>query len=117
MSCPNHTLFRHARLLLSLLLCLLVIGERAMPCSDHDDCAEDESRGAPHVEHSSDAPDHPADESESHCSHCACPCHVPAVIKAYTLPEAGPRLVAFLSSSSQSPPSYPVDPLDHVPLI
>jgi hypothetical protein len=100
-----------------MLLSLLMVGERAMPCSDHDDCAEDESSGAAHVEHSSDEPDHPSDESGSHCSHCSCPCHIPAVIKTYTLPATQPRMSEFFSSRTQSPPTYPVDPLDHVPLL
>ena len=117
MSSLSHIIKRPGRMILCLLLALLFVGERAMPCSDHEPCAEDESPGAAHVEQPSEDSDHSSGDSENHCSHCSCPCHVPAVIKSFTLPTSQPSTADLFSFYGQAQPSDPVDPLDHVPLL
>ena len=117
MSTFSHIITRPGRMVLCLLLALLFVGERAMPCSDHDHCAEDESTGAAHVEQTSDHDDHSSTDTESHCSHCSCPCHVPAVIKTFMLPASQSITADLFSSYSHAEPTGPVDPLDHVPLL
>lgn len=111
-------MFLRAVHIISILLIVLLGGyERSMCESDHCDdhttipvaavvCAEHHHHG-----------DHAPVDGVHHCDQCACLCHMAALVESHgeqiVLPQPslrGSPLVYF-------PPSAPVDPLDHVPLV
>lgn len=100
-----------------LLLAILYIGERAVPCVEF--CAND-----CHTEQASVAAHHDDDHGGSspvseahHCGHCGCPCHIPA------LDQHAERSVPVAATAMQYDshalmlPSAALHPPDHIPLL
>jgi hypothetical protein len=105
-------------IVLCLLLSVLYIAERGIPCAE--DCSiacADESKEEM-VQHCDDADHQSPGETESHhCDHCACVCHIPALEPQHEelLPlHAIPLLFSPLSCN---PPTAVTSPPDHIPLV
>ena len=115
MSTLSLVITRPGRTVLCLLLALLFVSERALPCSDHDRCVEDESTCTLHIERTSDD----ADPSSVDCtgSYCSCTCHAPAVIEVLALISVEPLDPEHVGVYNSSRLSTLVHPLDHVPLL
>lgn len=104
-----------------LLLAVLYIGERAVPCVEvgADDCAANSHAAVSAVSgyHGEDHHDPaPSEDGTHHCDHCSCPCHIPAL----SLP--GERIPAAIHSQREYSAvvyllaSASVHPPDHIPL-
>lgn len=107
-------------MLLSTLLALLYVGQRAVPCIEACgvECDSHEGVQASICDGSHTGEEgHSGEASTHHCSHCACICHVPAM-SGRGLESVGPvELPAAWSTMALTPPSIPVDSVDHVPLV
>jgi hypothetical protein len=98
-----------------LLLVMLGICERALPCGDDHHCNETSSAAISSADHCGDQ-DHTPVEGDHHCDRCGCLCHMAALT-----PLKSSSVVLSIPARryhpiSHFPPSAPVDPLDHVPL-
>lgn len=112
-------------MLVCLLLMVLYVGERAMPCGEACavSCAAEEApvalassvvSSAHQADHDTSRHDQPGESH--HCSHCVCPCHAAAVITGQTSWSVAQAPSIPRAPSPNLPPSAPVDPIDHVPL-
>lgn len=111
-------------IIIALLLAVLFIGERALPCIEicADDCASEGHTTLyatdlhAEADHQGDHDDSAPSDQTHHCGHCSCPCHIPA------LSTPGERFVSGVYSRIEYTtlisvlPSISVRPPDHIPL-
>lgn len=99
---------------LCLMLALLYVVERGLPCVD--ECMKQENDPHAQVAHA-DEEHGSSDDAQHHCDHCSCVCHVPALTPAAI--EAGPLPMPSVPASSylEAVPTAPVSPPDHIPLV
>jgi hypothetical protein len=100
-----------------LILAFLYIMERQMPCMDectqqpNDPCAEVV------IDHTDDDDHHDSKQPLSHCDHCTCPCHIPAIKPVHAaVPFSSTGTICF-SSITVSIPTALVSIPDHIPLV
>lgn len=102
--------------ILCILLALLYVSERALPCMETCEvacsCEQISDSAAGHGEKKGNGN---ADQHHC-CSHCVCPCHTAAIaVHRASLVVPDSSLTRY-RAVVQFPPSAPVSDLDHVPL-
>ncbi len=110
---------RLIHIIVCFLLTALFVVERALPCMDM--CGSESAPSAAGHELSDEHSDHHDEPSSTggahHCSHCVCPCHIPAIAGGGDIPDLPDPGSARRIPFEQHPPSAATDPLDHVPLV
>ena len=109
---------RYIHIVLCLVLALLYVVERQLPCVDDCESASNESSVVAGAEqHEADNSHGAKPPATNHCDHCSCPCHVPGLQSVPVIGNAVEVADISFPTLSISIPTPPVGVPDHIPLV